>query len=324
MKCRSSVFPLWKKPAANGPWYQVRIEPGHPGGQPGLRAGGEVDEGDGSDGDGDDGCGTRPLSRGSCRGGIPHGARCFASSAPRGTPATAPPAGEELERASPKRVARPAMATPRDRDRVEQTESAEQLGDPDQEREREDGRGQASRGTREPGQQARAQARRPQPGEAGEQGQLGDAKQVAARTEHLAAPQQPRDLLQLGDPQQLRDRDVDEPAGRQTGPQRDDLAGQAAAERLVEQVPDDPADAGEGGGGDRDPAPPSRKAGRARGRRTRGAGSPPGRRPRRWCRCRCRRRCRRRRRARRAPAPRRPRRRGRSPPGRSPARGAAG
>jgi hypothetical protein len=27
MKCRSIVFPVWKNPAANGPWYQVLSNP---------------------------------------------------------------------------------------------------------------------------------------------------------------------------------------------------------------------------------------------------------------------------------------------------------
>jgi hypothetical protein len=27
MKCRSIVFPLWKNPAAKGPWYQVESNP---------------------------------------------------------------------------------------------------------------------------------------------------------------------------------------------------------------------------------------------------------------------------------------------------------
>ena len=27
MKCRSQVLPVWRKPAAKGPWYQVESNP---------------------------------------------------------------------------------------------------------------------------------------------------------------------------------------------------------------------------------------------------------------------------------------------------------
>ena len=49
MKCRSQVSPLWKNPAANGPWYQVLVEPGHPRPQPRLHPTGEVDDRDRGD-----------------------------------------------------------------------------------------------------------------------------------------------------------------------------------------------------------------------------------------------------------------------------------
>ena len=67
---------------------------------------------------------------------------------------------------------------------------------------------------------------------------LGDPEQVSARPEHLTATQEPDDLLELGDPQQLRQPQVRQQPQTQPRPQRDDLAEEAAAKGIVEDVPD--------------------------------------------------------------------------------------
>src|SRR5207253_7358294 len=71
----------------------------------------------------------------------------------------------------------------------------------------------------------------------------------------LAAPpqEQTADLLELGDPQQFRDRHIDDAAGSEGHSQGDDLPDQPAPEGLVENVPDHPADRRQRGGGDGDP-----------------------------------------------------------------------
>ena len=222
------VLPLWKNPAANGPWYQVLSNPVIPVESRVFTPPAKCND--------TPPAATRNAPRdaavaagGSCREQTTCRRRCASRALP-----PQPPARHAVHR--PTRRATDEQI----RHGLEQRDRAEQLRDPDQEGQRQDGGGQARRRALEARQQARADPGRPQPGEADEQRQLGDAEQVAAGAEHLAAAaQQAQDLVELGDPQQLRDREVGDAAGAEAGAERDDLARPGRAPRaLVEQVPD--------------------------------------------------------------------------------------
>ena len=235
MKCRSNVLPLWKNPAANGPWYQVESNPVIPVDSRVSTPAGEVD-----DRDGRDARATRAATERLGRRVLSwrHPPRCSAlrASAPRG-----PPPPRHPPETQPQIPGRRAATATRYGSGSNSAEGAEELRDPDQQRQGEHRGRQMSRARpRSSGSRRERSARGSQPGEADQEGDLGDAQQVAARAEHLAAAQQADDLLQLGDPQQLRDREVDEAAEREAAAERDDLADRGrgrAPRRAASQTP---------------------------------------------------------------------------------------
>ena len=163
-------------------------------------------------------------------------------------------------------------------------EGPEELRRPDQEGQREDGGCQRRRRARELGEQPPAnRGRRPARRSRRAARISSDAQQVARRRRaSLAAAQQAGDLLQLGDPQQLRGRHVDErrraprPAPRETiWPTRPRPSAWSSTSQTPQLTPASAAAAIVIR--DRRREQPAA----ARGRRTRGAGSAPGRRPRR-------------------------------------------
>ena len=177
MKCRSHVSPLWKNPAANGPWYQVRVEPGHPRREPRLDSGGEVDDRDRRDQPGRSASATgRSVRAGAC--GV--GRRGRRSASPAGaSPRPAESAKPDADSDDAEQI----------RHRLEQPE-ASRAAPPTQIRSASasTARRQVRRRALEARQQPRAR-RAPPPSQANptSSGELGDAQQVAPEAEHLAA-----------------------------------------------------------------------------------------------------------------------------------------
>ena len=178
MKCRSQVLPLWKNPAANGPWYQVESNPVIPVSSSATSrdAGGLQVRASASSAD------NREVARAVLSG--------------RGRPQRAAAVGPS--RAEPaSRAATPTTPTSQPDTAPARTgRSSRELGGPDQQRQREDRGRQVRRGAGSSGSSRRRaprpRARRSPRGRA----ICDDAQQVARgrACEHLAAAQQADDL----------------------------------------------------------------------------------------------------------------------------------
>ena len=198
MKWRSIVLPRLEEPGRERPVVPGGVEPGHPGGEAVLDAGGEVRGLRSALRQGENRRGTRGiLGRVLSRDEEGVCGRSTVVLDPFLTPRHPPenpnsPAPIATTRADTARAGRRRRfrGAPRPRS-----------GEPLRGRGRQDCRGaRAGRG------RIAAQGRGAEPGEADQAEELGDAQQVATGAEHLAAAEQPDDLLELGDPQQLRDR----------------------------------------------------------------------------------------------------------------------
>ena len=245
MKCSRHVSPSWKNPAANGPWYQVESNPVIPVESLAL---------------------TPPP-----KWMTAIAATTSATAVARRFPARLPLAGPSVPCAPSRReVSRtpackcgcgrpPSGERRRDhqsaqpdnrhqhqiRHRLPGPERPQQLRAPDQQRGGDHRRRQAADDPAQLRHQPAPQPPRARAGAAEQQEDLGDPQQVATRARApapLAPPQhQTQDLVELGDPQQLRHRHVDDPADREAGAERDDLAAQPAPDALRRAGPRRPS-----------------------------------------------------------------------------------
>ena len=180
MKCRLQVSPLWKNPAANGPWYQVESNPVIPVERCGFASAAKWTRAiaaiSSATSVGTESLHPRPSRR---REGM-------SAPAPSRYGWDSPPCGERgasfhraaehgadqrADTAPARRAPKlPSSSATQSRSASASTAVARCAGAP------------SNRGS------SRARSRRrPQPGEPDQQGQLGDAQQVAAGAEHLAA-----------------------------------------------------------------------------------------------------------------------------------------
>ncbi len=220
MRCSRQVSPSWKNPAANGPWYQVESNPVIPvesfaltprrSGPPRSR--------------------RRPAPRRSPR----HFLRPPNARRSRRRPARHPEGGlphpylqvrvrETSLRRAPQEPPQRRSHNRHQcqiRHRLPGTERPKQLRAPDQERRGDHARCQPAHDPDELRHQPPPHPPGPRPRAADEHPDLDHAQQVATRPEHppaapLAPPpqHQPQDLVELGDPQQARHREIGDGAG---------------------------------------------------------------------------------------------------------------